>query len=133
MAHLDISAGEIPGYVVSKKVRNMAGYNRQGGRVGALALFSIVALTACNGPNQEAGREQDKASATARGEHYSGSGPNERIGEERDRAAADEQNVWEAAADALKARGRNPEAPEDITATQTAQPARPNQDETQKR
>src|SRR3546814_19246637 len=67
MAHLDISEGEIPGYVVSKKVRNMAGYNRKGGRVGALALFSIVALTACNGPNQEAGREQDTASANARG------------------------------------------------------------------
>src|SRR3546814_1697779 len=68
----------------------------------ALALFSIVALTACNGPNQEADREQDKASATARGEPYSGSGPNERIGEVRDRAAAAEQNVRDAAADALK-------------------------------
>src|SRR3546814_15905682 len=102
MAHLDISAGEIPGYVVSKKVRNMAGYNRKGGRGGALALFSIVALTACNGPNQQAGREQDKASATDRGEPYRGSGPNERIGEVRDRRAAAEQTVRDAAAEAPK-------------------------------
>src|SRR3546814_7867248 len=84
----------------------MAGYKRKGGRVGALALFSIVALTACNGPNQKAGREQDKASATARGEPYSGSGPNERVGEVRDRAAAAEQNVRDAAADAITAQGR---------------------------
>src|SRR3546814_17218019 len=104
MAHLDISAGEIPGYVVSKKVRNMAGYNRKGGRGGALALFSIVALTACNGPNQEAGRAQDKASAHARGEPYNGSGPNERIGEVRDRGAAAKKNVLDAAAEPLKAR-----------------------------
>src|SRR3546814_1010893 len=114
MAHLDISAGEIPGYVVSKKVRNMAGYNRKGGRVGALALFSIVALTACNGPNQEAGREQDKASATARGEPYSGSGPNERLGEVRDRAAAAEKNVRDAAADALKAQRSEEQTSEPI-------------------
>jgi hypothetical protein len=133
MAHPDISAGEIPGYVVSKKVRNMAGYNRKGGRVGALALFSIVALTACNGPNQEAGREQDKASATARGEPYSGSGPNERIGEVRDRAAAAEQNVRDAAADALKAQGRNLERQADINATRLDEQARSIRDAADKR
>src|SRR3546814_20832256 len=83
----------------------------------ALALFSIVALTACNGPNQEAGREQDKASATARGEPYSGSGPNERLVEVRDRAAAAEQNVRDAAADALKEQGRNLERQAKINAT----------------
>src|SRR3546814_11076425 len=90
----------------------------------ALALFSIVALTACNGPNQEAGREQDKASATARGEPYSGSGPNERIGEVRDRAAAAEQNVRDAAADALKAQGRNLERQADINATRRSEERR---------
>src|SRR3546814_20364296 len=111
MAHLDISAGEIPGYVVSKKVRNMAGYNRQGGRVGALALFSIVTLTACNGPNQEAGREQGTAPVTAPREPSSGSGPKDRNGDVAARQSAHGPAVRAGPAGAVKAQYRNTREP----------------------
>ena len=82
-------------------------YTQRGRRLSALTLLGIVALTACSGPNEKAGREQDKAAATAQGQAYTGEGPNQRIGEARDRASAAEQNVRDAEADALKAEGRN--------------------------
>ena len=84
------------------------GVYSQGGRaLRVITLLGIVALTSCGGPNEKAGREQDKAAATAQGQAYKGDGPNERIGEAQDRASAAAQNVKDAQADALKAEGRN--------------------------
>src|SRR3546814_17011761 len=60
-------------------------------------------------------------------------GPNERIGEVRDRAAAAEQNVRDAAADALKAQGRNLERQADINATRLDEQARSIRDAADKR
>ena len=87
--------------------RDPGGYKQRGRRLSALTLLGLIALTSCSGPNEKAGREQDKAAATAQGQAYTGDGPNQRIGEARDRATAAEQNVKDAEADAFKAEGRN--------------------------
>src|SRR3546814_13642281 len=60
-------------------------------------------------------------------------GPNERIGEVRDRAAAAEQNVRDAAADALQAQRRNLERQADINATRLDEQARSLRDAADKR
>jgi hypothetical protein len=89
----------------------------------ALVLLSCV-LPGCGGPNQQAGSEQDKAAAAARGEPYNGSGPNERIGQAQDRAAAADQKVRDAEAKALNARGESLERQANIDATRLDEKSR---------
>lgn len=93
-------------------------------RLGWLILLGAVALPACGGPQERAGGDQDKAEAAAQGDPYSGSGPNERIGEVQDRAAAAEQNVRDADAEALRARGENLQRQADIDAARLDEKSR---------
>jgi len=87
-------------------------------------LLSVLALAGCGGPNEKAGSERDKAAAAAQGEDYPGNGPNERIGKAQDRAAAAAQDVREADADALKARGKSVQRQADIEAAALDEKAR---------
>lgn len=80
-------------------------WSHLGWPLGCLAV--LAALSSCDGPNQKAGKDQDKAAAAAQGQPYTGSGPNERIGEAQDRAVAARQDAKNAAANALKAQGDN--------------------------
>ncbi|KMS61067.1 hypothetical protein V475_15610 [Sphingobium baderi LL03] len=47
-------------------------------------MVSLSLLSACQGPEQKAGAEKDKAAAEAAGQPYSGDGPNERVGSARE-------------------------------------------------
>ena len=67
----------------------------------------VATIAACNGPNETAGKEQDKATAAALWTPYIGSGPNQRVGEAKDRAVAARNDAKEAAANALRAQGDN--------------------------
>lgn len=68
-------------------------------QLSAIALS--LALTACQGPAEQAGAEKDKAVAGAAGQRYDGDGPNEEIGEARDRAARADDDAREAEAVAI--------------------------------
>jgi hypothetical protein len=116
MAYPDLSRGQATRASVSHEADCAHGGSRLGARLGSLTLLGIIALVGCNGPNQKAGSERDKAAAAAQGEPYKGNGPNERIGQAQDRAADAEQNVRDADADALKAQGKSIKRQADVAA-----------------
>ena len=76
----------------------------------------LTALSACSGPNQKAGREQDRVDATAAGVNLTGEGPNERLGEAQDRVEAADRKAKEATARALQARGEQLRKSADVEA-----------------
>lgn len=55
-------------------------------RIPFLVGLTLAALTACEGPHQQAGERQDEAAANLAGEAYDGSGPAERVGRAQDQA-----------------------------------------------
>ena len=62
----------------------------------------LIALAACDGPKEKAGREQDQAAAVAGGFAYNGDGPAERAGERQDRADHAAAKARNAEVDALE-------------------------------
>ena len=62
-------------------------------------VLSMQMLSGCDGPNEKAGEEQDRAAAAVAGQPYQEGGPNERLGEARDR-------VVDAQADEARAQAR---------------------------
>lgn len=100
-------------------------------RNGLVVLIAMV--TACNGPNERAGKEQDKATAAALGQPYSGSGPNQRIGEAKDRAVNAHKEADEAAANALSAKGDEIKRQADVQAASLDEQSREIRDAADKR
>lgn len=90
----------------------------------ALVLFPFVMLAACEGANEKAGAERDRAAAAAAGQNYSGDGPNERMGETLDRAERDTARATDAAADAAEAKGREIRSQAEIEADRLSEQAR---------
>ena len=77
------------------------------GKMIAPCLFTALVtmgLGACGGPNQKAGREQDRVDATAAGVNLTGEGPKERLGKAQDQVESADRKAKEAAARALQAR-----------------------------
>lgn len=81
------------------------------GVAASLMVLCCAGLAACRGPNEQAGREQDKSAAELRGETYSGSGPDQRIGEASDRAVAADQKLRTAQGKVLEAHLKSSEVP----------------------
>jgi hypothetical protein len=92
-------------------------------RRAALAAL-ILALGACQGPNERAGREKDQADALANGQNVSGEGPNQRLGEAQDRVEAADRKVRDADASALESRGDQLRGNADIEADKLDKQAR---------
>jgi len=68
-----------------------------------LRLAAIcMAISACDGPAEKAGKAQDKAAANASGVAYTGEGPAQRLGEAKDRADRAADDARDAAAQALE-------------------------------
>ena len=88
-----------------------------------LGLF-ISALAACNGPNQQAGRERDRADAAAAGINVTGEGPNERLGQAQDRVDSADRKEKDAAARALESRGDQLRKQADVEADKLDEQAR---------
>lgn len=124
MAHSEVSTGECPRPTVGNEAKGTKAFARLGRCLTYFMFASVLALAACSGENERAGREKDKAASTEQGEDYSGSGPNQRIGEAQDRAAVAEERVRDSAADALEAQARNVERQADIDATRLDEQAR---------
>lgn len=61
-----------------------------------------MAMSACDGPAEKAGKAQDKAAANASGVAYTGEGPAQRLGEAKDRADGAAADARDAAAQALE-------------------------------
>jgi uncharacterized membrane protein YqiK len=80
------------------------------------ALIVLLGLAACDGPNEKAGKEQDRAAATAAGVNYTGSGPAERAGEAQDNADNAARDAKEAEKKAIDAKARNIEKQADVAA-----------------
>lgn len=69
----------------------------------ASALAATLTLVAaCDGPNEKAGREADRAAAAAVGQNISGEGPQERLGEAQDKLEDAAADARDAAADAIE-------------------------------
>lgn len=100
-------------------------------RSGIVILLAMIG--ACRGPNETAGKEQDKATAAALGQRYSGSGPNQRIGEARDRAVSARKEADEAAAKALSAKGDEIKRQADVEAASLDEQSRAIRDAADKR
>lgn len=82
----------------------------------ALALALGLSVAGCDGPNEQAGRAEDRAAALAAGQNSTAEGPNELAGEEQDKVERAERNAKDAAADALEARGDQLRSSADIEA-----------------
>lgn len=102
--------------------RFAAGVDRAGWKFSVMLL--AAALISCDGPNETAGEEKDKAEAEAAGQNYTGSGPNERIGEAEDRAAAAARRERTSAAEAIEAQGENIQRQADVAADRLTEEAR---------
>ncbi len=89
-----------------------------------MALLLATSLAACDGPNEKAGREADRAAAQAQGIAISGEGANELIGEARDRAEQAERKAREARANALEGRADQLRSEADAEAEKLDQQAR---------
>ena len=90
-----------------------------------LLLAGYVALAAaCNGPHEQAGRDQDKSAAQSRGERYSGSGPNQRLGQAQDRADDADRRLRDANGEVLKAQGHEIRRHADVDATRLDEQSR---------
>lgn len=92
--------------------------------VAQLLLLTSVVLTACKGPNAQAGRDQDKAAAQSCGEIFRGGGPNQRLGKAQDRADDADRQLSEANGDAIKARARELLRSADVKATRLDEQAK---------
>lgn len=93
-------------------------------RIAIAALVGAVALTACSGPKQKAGEEQDKANANAAGITYNGTGPNEQLGEAQDKADRAATKARDAQADALKQQGKEIKSEADAKADKLEEQAK---------
>lgn len=94
------------------------------GVAASLMVLCCTGLAACRGPNEQAGREQDKSAAELRGETYSGSGPNQRIGEASDRAVAADQKLRTAQGKVLEAQGLKIQRGADVDAARLDEQSR---------
>ena len=65
-------------------------------------LFALLSVGACDGPNETAGRDRDRAAAAVNGVEPAGKGANEVAGERLDRAERAAEKVRDAQADALE-------------------------------
>lgn len=88
-----------------------------------LLLAPAVLLAACDGPNEKAGKERDKAAAAATGRPYSGTGPGEQIGEAQDRAADAANDARKAQASALRGQAHAIKTDADVEADRLEQQA----------
>lgn len=84
----------------------------------------LLALSACDGPNEVAGREQDRAAALANNSSQVGEGANEARGEALDRSQDAAAAVREAKADALERQGDQMRTDADIAADKLDQQAK---------
>lgn len=82
----------------------------------ACGLALLLLAGGCDGPNEQAGRAEDRAAAIAAGDNSTTEGPNELAGEARDRVEKAERKAKEAAAEALEARGDQLRSSADIEA-----------------
>lgn len=89
----------------------------------------LLLLGACEGPNQKAGREKDRADAVATGQNVTSDGPNERLGEAQDRVDSADRKAREAAAAALQSRSAQLRGQADIEADRLDEQARKLRDE----
>lgn len=89
-----------------------------------LALMCVTGLAACDGPNEKAGRDADRAEAQAAGHNVTGEGPNERIGEAQDRVVRADARASDAAADALEKQGDQMRTQADLAADRLDEQAR---------
>lgn len=90
-----------------------------------LPLLLVPGLLAgCDGPNEKAGKEKDKAAAAAAGVPYRGNGPNEQLGEAQDRAADAATGARRAEAVSLRKQARTVKADADVQADRLEQQAR---------
>jgi hypothetical protein len=76
-------------------------------RTALVSAFSVIGLASCNGPNEIAGREQDRASAANSKVLVSGDGPNQRMGAARDKADRVQANARATNAHVLETQAEN--------------------------
>ena len=100
--------------------------------VPVLALSGLM-LSACEGPNEEAGKARDKATAAARGSSYRGEGPAERIGKAQDRAVEAASDARDAEAKSLRRQADAVKAGADVEADRLEQQARSVREEAKRR
>ena len=81
-----------------------------------LTIVGLFCLSACEGPKESAGREQDRAIAANSSVPTSGAGPNERLGEAQDRADRADAKARDAKADALESEADRLRTEADIAA-----------------
>lgn len=93
-------------------------------RLPPLLLVTAILLAGCNGPNETAGKEKDKAAAAAAGQPYQGDGPNEKIGEAQDRASDAAKDARNAEARSLHKQARKVKADADVEADRLEQQAK---------
>ena len=101
-------------------------------------IFPVVALsglmlTACEGPNEKAGKARDKATAAAQGSSYAGEGPAERIGKAQDRAAEAANDARDAEAKSLRKQADAMKAGADVEADRLEQQAKSVREQARKR
>lgn len=84
--------------------------------VQRLAVACFCCLTACEGPNERAGREQDRALTANSSTPVSGEGPNQRLGEAQDEADRADAKARAAKADALESEADRLHSQADIAA-----------------
>lgn len=89
-----------------------------------LTAALLASLAGCDGPNEKAGREADRAAAAARGVSMSGEGANELIGEAQDRAESAALKAREGRADALEDKADQLRSEADAEAEKLDQEAR---------
>jgi hypothetical protein len=89
-----------------------------------VAMGCLLALSACEGANEKAGREADQAAAAATGQNYTGEGPRQRLGEARDRTERAEAKAADAAADALERKAEAMRTRADLEADRLEEQAR---------
>lgn len=89
-----------------------------------LALVCLTGVAGCDGPNEKAGREADRAEAEAAGHNVTGEGPNERLGEAQDRVEKADARASDAAADALEKQGEQMRTQADLSADRLDEQAR---------
>jgi hypothetical protein len=88
-----------------------------------LLLAPSLLLAGCDGPNEKAGREKDKAAAAAAGIPYKGNGPNEELGEAQDRAIDAARDAREATASVLQEQAHTVKVEADVAADRLEQQA----------
>ena len=82
----------------------------------AICVIGLIALTACDGPREKAGREADRAAAAVAGVSQPEEGPNEKLGEAQDRVERADAQATRAAAKALDKQAKQIRAQADLEA-----------------